>query len=341
MSINVLVTAASRRVPLVRAFKRAVGAAGGRVVVTDVEPLSPAVHMADAAYRVPLSNAPGYLERIQEVCWLERIGLVVPTIDDELPLFGDAVRTLEPLGVRVAVSPAETSRVCNDKFALCERLRSRGIPSARSWLPGNLPKELEFPVFVKPRHGRGSVQAFGVQNQRELDFFLGYVKEPVVQEFLVGPEYTIDLLCGFDRTPLSVVPRERLLIRAGVSDRGRTVADPALLRLATDCAAALEFVGPINIQCRVVGGTPVVFEINPRFSGGIPLTIAAGADFPRMLVELARGQKVAPSIGRFTTDLWMTNYEEAIFLDRAGAAPAETEALSKFPATTKIARQVA
>ena len=49
------------------------------------------------------------------------------------------------------------------------------------------------------------------------------------------------------------------------------------------CAAALRFVGPINIQCRIVDGRPVIFEINPRFSGGIPLTIEAGADFPLML----------------------------------------------------------
>jgi carbamoyl-phosphate synthase large subunit len=341
MSSNVLVTAASRRVPLVRAFKRVVGPSGGRVIAADVEPLSPAVHTADAAYRVPLSSDPGYLERIVDVCWLERINLVVPTIDDELPLFGEAVSAFEPLGVRVAVSPAWTAKICNDKVGLCEHLRARGIPAARSWLPQDLPAALTYPLFVKPRFGRGSVQAYPVRNRRELDFFLDYVNDPVVQEFLDGPEFTIDLLCGFDRVPRAVVPRERLLIRAGVSDRGRTVGDPALVNLAIDCAAALEFVGAINIQCRVVDGTPVVFEINPRFSGGIPLTIAAGADFPRMLVDMARGHEVAPSIGRFRTDLWMTNYEEAIFLDRDRALPSTTGALSTFPVATSVAKQVA
>ena len=54
----------------------------------------------------------------------------------------------------------------------------------------------------------------------------------------------------------------------------------------------------MNIQCRMVDGPPKVFEINPRFSGGIPLTIAAGADFPAMLVDLALGRRVAPAIGQ-------------------------------------------
>ena len=87
----------------------------------------------------------------------------------------------------------------------------------------------------------------------------------------------------------------------------------ALIDLGLACAAALEFHGPVNIQCRTVAGVPTVFEINPRFSGGIPLTIAAGADFPRMLVDLAQGHLVPPRIGHFTAGLWMTSYQAAIF----------------------------
>jgi carbamoyl-phosphate synthase large subunit len=77
----------------------------------------------------------------------------------------------------------------------------------------------------------------------------------------------------------------------------------------------------VNIQCRIVSGRPVVFEINPRFSGGIPLTIAAGADFPRLLLELALGRRVVPTIGDFRPELWMTSYESTMFLDLARVEP--------------------
>jgi carbamoyl-phosphate synthase large subunit len=86
------------------------------------------------------------------------------------------------------------------------------------------------------------------------------------------------------------------------------------MSLGLGVTRALRFAGPINIQCRVVAGLPVVFEINPRFSGGIPLTIAAGADYTRMLVDLTRGRRVPPALGRFQPDLWMTSYEAAVFL---------------------------
>jgi len=93
------------------------------------------------------------------------------------------------------------------------------------------------------------------------------------------------------------------------------VDDSLLLQRVAAVADAVPFVGAANVQCRMVDGVPIVFEINPRFSGGIPLTIAAGADFPRMLVDLAVGRHVAAAIGHFRDNLWMTNYEASVFLD--------------------------
>lgn len=313
---NVLVTAGSRRVPLVQAFQRALAMSpdGGVVVVTDVNPMSPAVYAADRAFRVPLSIEPGYIDQILKIAIGEGVGLVVPTIDDELVLFGEAAPRFEALGIRVAVSTPETTGLCDDKYRTCQRLREHGVAAAESWLPDAMPEQPSFPLFVKPRHGRGGVGAYAIRNARDLNFFLDYVSDPIVQEYLDGPEFTIDLLCGFDGKVLSIVPRRRDVIRAGVIDRGCTVNNPALIALAKSCAEALSFVGAINIQCRIVNGRPIVFEINPRFSGGIPLTIESGADFPRMLVDLAAGRSVEPAIGHFRDQLWMTNYEASVFL---------------------------
>jgi carbamoyl-phosphate synthase large subunit len=84
--------------------------------------------------------------------------------------------------------------------------------------------------------------------------------------------------------------------------------------LSAAVAAVLPFAGAANIQCRIVDGVPMVFEINPRFSGGIPLTIEAGGDFPRYLIDLTLGRPVAPRIGQFRDELWMTNYETGFYV---------------------------
>ena len=317
MRLNVLVTAASRRVGLVRGFQQALHRPGlsGEVVVCDVNPASPAVHLADRAFEVPYSDDPRYFDAVRDICVRNQIGLVVPTIDDEIPRFAAVRDRFDAIGAVVAASPLETALACTDKWETCRRLADAGVAAAKTWLPHELPDPPRFPLFVKPRSGRGSVQAFAARDAVELAFFLRYVSAPVVQEYLDGPEFTLDLLCDFDGRPLSVVPRERVVIRAGVIDRGRTVQDPRLIDLALGCAEVFRFAGPVNIQCRMVDGSPKVFEINPRFSGGIPLTIAAGADFPAKLVDLALGRPVAPAIGQFRADLWMSSFEASLFLE--------------------------
>jgi carbamoyl-phosphate synthase large subunit len=315
--LNILMTAGSRRVPLVHAFRNALRSAGvqGRIIVTDVNPLSPAVHVADCAYRVPLATDSEYLDELLAICEAEGVRLVVPTIDDELPLMGAARDRFRALGALAACSNDATALLCNDKYATCHQLAAAGVSAARTWFPSELPPDVSLPLFIKPRSGRGAVGAFPVRSRRELDFFVHYVDMPVIQEYLEGPEFTIDVLCDFDGNPLSIVPRERVVIRSGVMDRGRTVKDAKLIDLARAACAAISFAGPVNIQCRMRGSEPVIFEINPRFSGGIPLTIEAGADFPRMLVRLALGGRVEPSIGDFRHDLWMTSFESSFFLD--------------------------
>jgi carbamoyl-phosphate synthase large subunit len=314
---NILLTAGSRRVALVHAFRSALKSVGvlGSVIVTDVNPLSPAVHVADRSYRVPIADDPDYVNELLAICEAEDVRLVVPTIDDELPLFGAARDAFKSAGVTAVCSSEATATLCNDKYATCARLEAAGVPAARTWLPAQLQEHMPLPLFIKPRIGRGAVGAFPVRTAEHLDFFLHYVESPVVQEYLSGPEYTIDVMCGFNGEPLSIVPRERVVIRAGVIDRGRTVNDPKLIELARAACAAIPFVGPINIQCRMRGDEPAIFEINPRFSGGIPLTIQSGADFPAMVVRLAMGRKVEPTIGAFKANLWMTSFESSFFLD--------------------------
>lgn len=325
--MNVLITAGSRRVPLVQAFQSVLRAEPhGHVIVTDVDATSPAVHVAHRAYRVPLSTDPGYVDALLDICLAERIRLLVPTVDDELEIVAEARSRFAAVGTIVACSPAPTAALCNDKYATCRHLLERHVDAAATWLPDNLPAVIPDLLFVKPRVGRGGVGAFTIRNERERDFFLGYVANPVIQEFLQPPEYTIDMLCDWSGRPLSIVPRQRTVIRSGVSDRGRTVRSDALESLAIAVASAMPFQGPVNIQCRMRGETPVVFEINPRFSGGIPLTIAAGAHFPAMLVRMALGEQVAPALGAFRSELWMTKYDAALFLPAEGL---QLRALSK------------
>ncbi len=315
--VNVLITAASRRVGLIRAFSRALRNLKnpGQIITTDMNPFSPGLYFSSRHYMVPLTTHPNYIPTIKSICVHESISLLIPTIDDEIPIFGAHRAEFAQIGTRVACCSAEHATICNDKYATYVFLKEKGFPVAETYLPEKgLPRT--FPLFIKPRFGRGSIGAHPISNERELAFFLHYVQDPVVQEYLTGREFTIDVCCDFEGHVLEVVPRERLVIRAGVSDRGITVKHPALMDIGERVATALEIVGVINVQVKMEEHSAKIFEINPRYAGGIPLTIAAGADFPNWQVRMVMKRKIKPRIGTFRDGLIMACFEDALFLSQ-------------------------
>jgi carbamoyl-phosphate synthase large subunit len=315
--LNILITAASRRVALIRGFQEALKRLNlaGSVITTDINPLSPGLYISDRYYFAPLTTSSDYLDRLEEVCEKEEIDVIIPTIDDELVLMGEARERFADLGVRIVISPPETSRICNDKWLTYRFFSDRGIPTPKTWLPEDLPSagELHFPLFLKPRMGRGSVNTYPLRKEKELRFFVEYVKDAIVQEFLEGPEYTLDTFVDFSGTVISVVPRRRLWVRSGVMDKGRTERKEELLSLGARVARELACIGPVNIQVKYHQDKPYVFEVNPRFSGGISLTMHAGADFTEWVCALCAGGSIEPRIGEFTDGLVMMSYEENVF----------------------------
>ena len=313
--VNVLITAASRRVALVRSFGESLAKLGieGNIVATDIDPFSASLSFSHKSIIVPLSTSTDYIPRIKQVCIDENISLLIPTIDEELNLFGRHKKDFANIGVTIPVSDEEVGEICNDKYKTFCFFRDNGLPIAETWLPEQIRKiKPEFPLFIKPRIGRGAVNAHPVNNMKELEFFLDYVSDPVVQTFLPGDEYTIDVLCDLDGEVISVVPRQRLVIRSGVCDRGRTKRDMNLINTSIEVVKILKIIGPANLQCKVFNGKITYFEVNPRFSGAIQLTIKSGADFPTMILEMLNGG-ISPSIGEFEENLTMVSYEESIY----------------------------
>jgi carbamoyl-phosphate synthase large subunit len=315
--MNILITAASRRIALIRGFQKALleSAEGGKIVASDADPLSPGLYLTEKHYIVPLSSSPNYKDSIWKICREEKINLIVPTIDEELPFFGKYKNEFSEGGVDVLVSGTRPCEICNDKYLTYQFFLENDIPTPRTWLKAEVPLgNVAYPLFIKPRHGRGSVQAFPVRNEKELLFFLDYVNDPIVQPFLAGREFTIDAFCDRNGRCISIVPRERLWIRAGVCDKGRTVKDKRLMDYGIKIAEKLKIVGPANIQCKINGDEIMFFEVNPRFSGAIQLTMEAGANFPLFATKMFKQASLEPMIGKFKDGITMLSYEESLYI---------------------------
>jgi carbamoyl-phosphate synthase large subunit len=318
--INVLFTSVGRRVELVRAFRAAYPELGleGRLLGVDIDPLAPALGDCDDAFIVPRIDQPHYVSTLVDLCARERVALVLPLIDPDIPVLAAHRDELDATGARTLVVPAEAALTVADKRATADLFADLDVPAPACWTAeqAQAGADLAFPVFVKPRFGSAGTHAHVAADRAELDFWLERVPEPLVQERLPGPEITSDVLCLDDGRVDAVVSRRRLEVRSGEVAKGVTVHDLEIARHCERIGEALRARGPITVQCLLrEDGSPAFTEVNARFGGGAPLGFAAGMRAPQWLLAHAAGEPVQlPEPGSYEAGLYMTRYDESLFL---------------------------
>lgn len=318
--VNFLFTSIGRRVQLIKYFCRwAEGQGKAKIVSADISPLAPAADFSHKHYAVPRINDPHYIPSLLEICRKEQVGALIPLLEPEFPVLAAQRREFESIGTTLVLSPDKALEICQDKYKTYQFFCSAGIASPATYLPEELQantdlKESSFPLFIKPRSGMGSASTYKVSTKRELDFFLEYVPSPLVQEFIEGIEYTMDVINDLAGKPIAVVPRERLEVRAGEVSKSRTVTDQKLIDLTVEVAEKLGGVGPLTIQAfEKADGKRVFTEINPRFGGGVPLAIEAGVNYPELLAKMIKGEAIDNQIGKYRSGLYMLRYDEALY----------------------------
>ncbi|NLX95783.1 MAG: aminotransferase class I/II-fold pyridoxal phosphate-dependent enzyme [Rhodopirellula sp.] len=327
--VNILFTSVGRRVELLRVFRSAYRRLKitGRIVAADMSPLAPALQVADRGYLVPPLTSPDYVAELFRIIEQERITAVFPLIDPDIPVLVEHREHLESSGAHLALVSRPGAEATADKWKTVQFFQELGIPTAQSWLPHELvADQAVYPLFIKPRCGSASQHTFKVEDARQLEFFSRYVPNPIVQEFLSGPEITTDVVCDRAGEVLSVSSRQRIQVRGGEVVVGKTVFDPDIAATSARIARALEAAGPITVQCMLNGGSPKYTEVNARFGGGIPLSVAAGADGPLLLLARLAGVPVEiPRPGAYRQHLHFSRFDDSWFGSfdprPAGSAP--------------------
>jgi carbamoyl-phosphate synthase large subunit len=150
---------------------------------------------------------------------------------------------------------------------------------------------------LKPRRGRGS-RGVAVANDAKA-FAAAVAANPypsqalIQQEHVEGPEFTVSVTVSGDGTILGVVPKE-IIVKKGITWVAVSRRNLAIEQLCREIQTKLRADGPFNVQLRLNRtGTPMAFEINPRFSTTVTLTAAAGIDEMRSLIAVAIGQEQA------------------------------------------------
>lgn len=311
----VLFTCAGQRVDIVSAFRRA----GAVTVAADADTLAPTLYHADHMVLVPRVDDPQYVPALAAVVAEHEIGLVVPLTDLDQEILAAQRDALSP--ALVLAPPAEVCRTMGDKYLAHAFFEEHGIASPRTWLPGEVPHDARFPLLVKVREGFGSRHIYRADDERELDFFLGYTTvDSMVQEQCLGEEFSIDVFCDLDGRCLNAIPRTMIQSKGGESIKGMSILDRELIAHGARVSETIGIVGPANVQCfREPDGSLPVTDVNPRFGGAFPLPLAAGSRYPELALALARGDKPEPCLGEFREGLIMTRFFTDLCLIRGAA----------------------
>ncbi len=279
------------------------------------------MHLVDQTHIVPPIASTEYVETLLAVVERCSIDLLIPLIDTELSVLADSAGQFTDRGCIPLISTKSVIDTCQDKLATHKVLKAAGIdtPATWTWKKVLERKRHRFPYFMKPREGSAAQGNHVITNVRELRTFGRRVNEPIVQEFVEGTEHTLDVYTGFDGKPRCVVPRRRLEVRMGEVSKGLIVKDRAIMASGRKVARVLGGCrGVVTVQCMVTPQRRIrVIEINPRFGGGVPLAIHAGADFPLWILTELLGRKPSIDPTGFQDDVCMLRFDDAVFVENA------------------------
>ena len=134
----------------------------------------------------------------------------------------------------------------------------------------------------------------------------------MLQEYLPGEEYSVDVYVRRDGRVIAAVPRDRMKIDFGIAVASRTLNLPDLMQSAIRTAEVIGVRGCANVQFkRGADGVFKLLEVNPRFPGTLPLTTAAGIDMPKLMVDELMGRPVPDRVDAVQGD------DGGALLDRA------------------------
>ena len=292
--MNILFTGVGRRIELLQAFRNAALVLNKQLKIygADMAGTAPALAYCDYSRRVVAMKDPSYIENLLSICKKDHIDLLIPTIDTDLMVLSESQKQFSAIGTRVLISDPEMVQICRDKNNTSRFFVECGLKAP---LPVNDWREYKsgFPAFIKPKDGSSSINAFKVDNEEELKVYATQIEDYIVQPFINGREYTIDIFCDWDGKPVSIVPRERLQVRAGEVNKTQICMDETMITEAKTLCNVFKPCGPMTVQLiRDNRGNDWYIEINPRFGGGAPLSMKAGARSAEAILKLMDGEEI-------------------------------------------------
>lgn len=292
--MKLLFTSVGRRVELIQHFKQSAEELNIELEIfgADIVDTAPALFFCDHKVIVPKISSDNYIPALKEICKNNDIDALIPTIDTDLLLLSKVKNEFGK--TRVIISHTDKITLCRDKTLTADYFNSLGLKSPRP-VDNYMDYKDVFPAFIKPKDGSSSINAYKVNSFEELESYSHRVPDYIVQKYAEGVEYTVDAFCDFDGNPIFITPRIRISVRAGEVLKTQIDNNEQIINEMKVIIDDYKPCGAITIQLirNTVTEENNYIEINPRFGGGAPLSMMAGANSAKALLQLLKGENVS------------------------------------------------
>lgn len=312
--MNILFTCAGRRTYLLKYFKENLSE-GDKIVATDMQLSAPALQVADVKIQVPAVYDPEYINIILKICEEQKIDALLSLNDLELPILSENKSKFEAIGVKVIVSDPNVIDIAFDKYKTALWVESIGLNAPKTYIrlediKDALAKgDIQFPLFMKPRWGSGSIGLESIADMEELNIYYNLLMKKIkktilatasvgdeyimIQEKLTGKEYGLDIMNDLKGNNVGVSVKQKLAMRAGETDKAITIDSPLLRQIGEKIGIELKHIGNLDVDImQRANGDYCVLELNPRFGGGFPFSYEAGVNLPKAIIEWVKGNDI-------------------------------------------------
>ena len=267
-----------------------------RIITADSDNRAAGKALSDKFYQSPMASRDpaAYIIWLNDLINKENIDMILPTGEHDVRLLSLYKNTWEK--TKIYVSSERSVNICQDKFDFYKELHK----------DFNLPVTITGDVFQKPKRSAGSRNTKHIVNS----------SDNIIQEYLPGKEYTVDVFCDEQSESMGTVVRERVVIKSGISTQNNIAnyENPNLITTSERLCKFLKLVGPVCIQFRKdVDGNDKVMEINPRLGGTSIVSTLAGVNFAELYYQLYHGNRLSKKSPK---NIYVSRYWEEVVYEK-------------------------
>lgn len=312
--MNVLISSAGRRNYIVEYFQDCLQTGGDVISVNSIENTAAMFCSSRSLVAPPISSGE-YVPFLLDSCKKYDTRLLLSLFDQDLMKISMAKDEFRKEDISVAISDKKVIETAFDKVQFATFLNNLNLESPTIYQIDSMETEssIQFPIMIKPRWGTGSIATQIVEDEEELSFFIDYFKrkinnsylkeipglelsnEIILQPFIQGDEYHLDVVNDLKGNYLVTFPKKKLSMREGETEVAITLKDEVLESIGQKIGSNLNHVGILDVDIiKSEVDQYYIIDANPRFGGGYPFSHNAGANVPAAILSWAKNEEHDP-----------------------------------------------